>query len=57
VQRVTGTDDQVTNFLSDKRFGLVDIGQKDLERNVTVDTEWEIPGVVFPTIMELLSTA
>jgi hypothetical protein len=57
VQRDSGTDDQVTNFVSDKRFRLVDIGQRDLERNVTVDTGREILGTVFPTIMELLSTA
>jgi hypothetical protein len=52
-----GTGDQVTNFAGDKRFRLVDIGQRDLERNVTVDKETEIWGVVFPTVMEFLSKA
>jgi hypothetical protein len=47
----------MTNFASDKRFRLVDTGQRDLERNVTVNTESEVSGVVIPTIMELLSTA
>lgn len=57
MQKDISTADQVINFVSDKRFRLVDIGQRDLERNVTVNMEREISGVVFPTIMELLSTA
>jgi hypothetical protein len=33
------------------------MGQRDLERTVTVDTEREISGVVFASIMELISKA
>jgi hypothetical protein len=56
VQKEISTDYQVTNFVSDKRFRLLDIGQRDLERNVMVNVGREISGVVFPIIMELLST-
>jgi hypothetical protein len=47
----------MTNVASDKRVRLVDIGQKNLERNVSVNTEREISGVVIPTNMVFLSTA
>ena len=45
-----GSDYHVTNVQRDKRFGLVGICHKGLERNRTVGREKEGSSVVIPTI-------
>jgi hypothetical protein len=48
---------QVIDCTGDKRFGLVDKGNKVLERNATASGQRESPGWSFSPSMGLLSVA
>jgi hypothetical protein len=47
-----GSDNHVTSFGSGRRFGLVDIDQRQLEGNATVGREGEAWSVVIPVTQE-----